>query len=289
MKIRISFLVFISFLSATLYAQVTRTCFNEILVNNQNNFIDDYGQRSSWIELFNSSYNVVDIGGCFLSNDPLNPTKYMIPKGDVLTKIQKRQHVVFFADGHASKGNFHLSFTLDTAGTNTLYFYNTDGKTLIDSVTVPVLEADLSYGRLIDGEANWGVFTRVTPSTNNLTLDTNEKVDKFALNDPDGVGMSLSAVAVVFSVLLLLSLFFYWFAIAFRNATAKSKKSDVVHANIPPEGVPGEVIAAISAALYEMENDVHDIENTIITIERTRRTYSPWSSKIYGLRKLPRK
>ncbi|MDD3431963.1 MAG: lamin tail domain-containing protein [Bacteroidales bacterium] len=276
-------------MSTTLSAQVTRTCFNEILVNNKTNFIDDYAQRSSWIELFNASFNVVDIGGCFLSNDPNNPTMYMIPKGDVLTKIQKRQHVVFFADGHASKGNFHLNFTLDTAGTNTLYFYNTDGKTLIDSVTIPVLEADLSYGRLIDGEANWGVFTRVTPSTNNLTLDSNEKVDKFALNDPDGVGMSLSAVAVVFSVLLLLSLFFYWFAVAFRKATTKPKMRDVVHSNIPAEGIPGEVIAAISAAIYEMENDVHDIENTIITIERTRRTYSPWSSKIYGLRKLPRK
>jgi len=51
--------------------------------------------------------------------------------------------------------------------------------------------------------------------------------------------------------------------------------------------IPGEVIAAISAALYELDNDVHDIEHTIITIERTRRTYSPWSSKIYGLRRLP--
>ncbi|MDD2617372.1 MAG: OadG family transporter subunit [Bacteroidales bacterium] len=288
MKIRISFLVFISFLSTTLYAQVTRTCFNEILVNNQSNFIDDYGQRSSWIELFNSSYNVVDIGGCFLSNDPLNPTKYMIPKGDVLTKIQKRQHVVFFADGHASKGTFHLNFKLDTAGINTLYLYNADGKSLIDSIVVPVLMPDQSYARIVDGEAEWKIMQRITPSTNNLTLNTNEKVDNFAKRDPDGVGMSISAVAVVFTVLLFLAVFFYWFAIVFRRVTSKPKQ---VKTGLIPDSseIPGDVIAAISAALYEMENNVHDIEHTIITIERTRRTYSPWSSKIYGLRKLPRK
>lgn len=287
MKIRIPFFVLITFLSTALYAQVTKTCFNEVLINNKTNFIDEYGQRSSWFELFNASYNVVDIGGCYLSNDRNNPTMYMIPKGDVLTKIQQRQHVLFYADGKPDKGNFYVNFTLDTASVNTLYLFNADGKSLIDSVVVPVLDADVSYARAIDGEPGWVIMHRITPSTNNLTLDKNEKVEKFAKNDPIGIGMTLSAISVVFSVLLLLSLFFYFFAIGFRKLTAKPKKSDVIKRPAISEEIPGEVIAAISAAIYELDNDVHDIEHTIITIERTRRTYSPWSSKIYGLRKLP--
>ncbi len=287
MKIRIVFFVLISLLNTALYAQVTRTCFNEVLVNNKTNFIDEYGQRSGWFELFNASYNVVDIGGCYLSNDRNNPTMYMIPKGDVLTKIQQRQHILFYANGMPHNGNFYVNFTLDTAGVNTLYFFNSDGKSLIDSVVVPILAADLSYARPIDGEEGWQILRRVTPSTNNFTLDKNEKVEKFATNDPLGIGMTLSAISVVFSVLVLLFLFFYWFAVGFRKVTAKPVKAEKIRTPVAVDEIPGEVIAAISAALYELDNDVHDIEDTIITIERTRRTYSPWSSKIYGLRKLP--
>jgi hypothetical protein len=39
--------------------------------------------------------------------------------------------------------------------------------------------------------------------------------------------------------------------------------------------------------LYESENATHDYENTILTINKTARTYSPWSSKIYTLRETP--
>jgi hypothetical protein len=144
MKIRDSLVVCLLFVSSGIFAQATKMCFNEVLVTNKNNYIDDYGQRDAWIELFNKSYNVVNIGGCFLSNDLNNPKMYPIPKGDVLTIIQKRQHVLFYADDKPSRGTFHLNFTLDSTKVNTLYLFNTDGKTLIDSVTVPVLTADVS-------------------------------------------------------------------------------------------------------------------------------------------------
>jgi len=47
--------------------------------------------------------------------------------------------------------------------------------------------------------------------------------------------------------------------------------------------VTGEVNAAISAALYLYYNEIHDKESDVITIKRISKTYSPWSSKIYGL------
>ena len=53
------------------------------------------------------------------------------------------------------------------------------------------------------------------------------------------------------------------------------------------EVIPGEICAAISMALLELDNEVHDIENTILTISRTQRPYSPWSSKIYSMNKTP--
>lgn len=49
----------------------------------------------------------------------------------------------------------------------------------------------------------------------------------------------------------------------------------------------GEVQAAISAALYELNENVHDAENPVLTIHQGRQDYSPWRSKAHMLRQMP--
>jgi glutaconyl-CoA/methylmalonyl-CoA decarboxylase subunit delta len=44
------------------------------------------------------------------------------------------------------------------------------------------------------------------------------------------------------------------------------------------------VDAAISAAIYLYLSDIHDKENTVMTIKKVSKSYSPWSSKIYSVR-----
>ena len=51
----------------------------------------------------------------------------------------------------------------------------------------------------------------------------------------------------------------------------------------------GEIFAAIAMALHEYQDNVHDIEDTILTINKVKRNYSPWNSKIYTLRQTPHK
>ena len=170
--------------------------------------------------------------------------------------------------------------------------YNADGKTLIDEVTIPAGQiADVSYGRKIDGQDEWAQLTRVTPRANNLTLDTNEKIENFKENDSWGVGMTITAMAVVFCGLILLYLCFKQIgklsiAASKRNAQKAAASTPAAQVSGP---VSGEVLAAIGAALYELSDDNHDIENTVLTIRKVQRTYSPWSSKIYGLREVPMK
>lgn len=53
-------------------------------------------------------------------------------------------------------------------------------------------------------------------------------------------------------------------------------------------GTEGEVYAAIALALHMHLEEVHDYEKMILTLQRVMRPYSPWSSKIYGLRQNPR-
>jgi hypothetical protein len=46
--------------------------------------------------------------------------------------------------------------------------------------------------------------------------------------------------------------------------------------------------AIIAATIHLYLQEVHDFENYSLTIKRIDKIYSPWSSKIYGLRKMPR-
>jgi len=274
--------------------RVTSMRINEVLVINEDNFVDDYGKRNGWIELYNSSAATVNIEGCFLTNDKNNPKKYPIPKGDVLTKVSPGQHVLFWADGMADRGTFHTNFTLDPTKDNYIALYDVDGKTLVDEIIIPgAAKADISYGRIIDGQEEWGHLTKVTPSTNNLTLDSNEKIDNLKMNDSLGIGMTITAMAVVFLGLILLYLVFKWVG---NTAVAASNRRAKKAASASGEVVPGdtgelsgEILVAIGMALYELDEDAHDFENTVLTIQKVKRNYSPWSSKIYGLRELPKK
>ena len=110
---------------------------NEVLVTNETNYQDDYGCQSAWIEIFNTTFGTVDIRSCYLTNDRNNPKKYSIPKGDVLTEMPPRQHLLFWADDMPNRGTFHVNFKLDPDKDNWIGLYDANGKDLIDSVTVP--------------------------------------------------------------------------------------------------------------------------------------------------------
>lgn len=284
-------LLFVLLVSFGAQAQrATSMRINEVLVINDDNFVDDYGKRHPWLELYNTSAGSVNIAGCFLTDDKNNPKKYPIPKGDVKTIIPPHQHTLFWVDGEPSRGTFHVNFTFDPSKENYIALYDADGKTLIDEITIPANQvADVSYGRIIDGKEKWAQLTKVTPDTNNLTLDSNEKIENFKKNDSWGIGMTITAMAVVFLGLLLLFLIFKQVGKAAIAASKRNAQKSGAPTSSSPDQVSGEVYAAIATALYEMSDDNHDIEHTVLTIRKVRRTYSPWSSKIYGLRETPRK
>ena len=272
---------------------------NEVLVTNEQNYQDDYGLHNAWIEIFNTSFATVNIEGCYLTNDKDNPTKYPIPKGDILTQIKPRQHTLFWADGMPNRGTFHVNFTLDPNKENYIALYDSNGKTLIDEVTIPAgILADQSYARQEDGSANWvikggGEHSYVTPSTNNMTQDKNEKIENFKKHDEDGFGMAIIAMSVVFIGLILL---YVSFKIVGNIAVKLGKKNAMKAIGITDKAEAkeknlgshsGEEAAAIAMALHEFMNDAHDVEDMILTINKVKRTYSPWSSKIYTLRQTP--
>lgn len=272
---------------------------NEVLVTNINDFQDDFGQHSPWIELFNTSYGTVNIGGCFLSNDPENLMLYSIPKGDVLTQVKPRQHILFWSDNQPKRGTFHVNFTIK--GGDVVYFVSSDGKTIIDQITIPSDLADnTSYGRIDDGigtrdgnKQDWSVLDHTSPSTNNSAIDGETKAMVMKRTDPYGIMMALIAMSVVF--LALIVLFFIFKFIGILSIRRQQKQVNKASTATSPEKTANvqetsaETYAAIATALhlYNMENESHDDESFTLTMSHTDRSYSPWSSKIYGLRQNP--
>lgn len=275
---------------------------NEILVNNEGNYQDDYGMHSAWIEIFNRTYGSADLAAHLLkfSSRPGDTITYFIPKGDIMTLVKPRQHSLFWADANPRRGTFHTNFQLDTLNSNWIGLYDS-GRKLLDQVTIPAgaLKANQSYARISDAADAWEVKggtedKYVTPSTNNKTIDKNAKMEKFEEKDAVGIGMSISAMSVVFVGLILLYVSFKIVGrvsvnLSKRNAMKVKGITDKKEAKEKRLGeAPGEVLAAVGMALHEVQNDVHDLEETILTITRVKRTYSPWSSKIYTLRHTPK-
>ncbi len=265
---------------------------NEILVYNDSSAVDDFGMRTPWIEIFNSSYNTVNIGGCYLTDDLEIPTKYWIPTGDPVTKIPSRNYIVFWADNHPTRGIFHLNFTLSEG--KTIALFDANGKTLIDKIEIPAgQKPDITYGRKTTDSDEWVYLEKSTPGANNDYSKKKSAGESFVEFDPFGIGMTMIAMFVVFSALAIL--FFIYknmgrFFIKRSAAVKKSLTSEVKTAGEQPHvEMSGEVNAAIAMALHLYQSEMHDYENTVLTIQKVSRTYSPWSSKIYTLRKTPNK
>jgi hypothetical protein len=121
----------------------------------------------------------------------------------------------------------------------------------------------------------------------NTALTPSAKMEKM---DPYGIVMTIFAMAVVFLALIALYVIFRYIAKIYtmdlRKRFLKKKGGEV-----QPDQLPGihdttnELGAAIGLALYFYSNELHDHENTVLTIKKAVKIYSPWSSKIYGIRK----
>ena len=274
---------------------ITAARINEVMIDNVDNYIDNYGKRSPWIEIYNSSAGTIDLAGCFLTDDPQDLKKYMIPKGDVLTAIKPRQSVVFFADEMPLRGTFHLNFTLAPDTSHYLALVSGDGTSIIDEVEIPAaIPANHSYARIDDGVRTavateaWHITQHTTPGSNNVVKDKNEKIDRLQEADPNGFVMTITAMLVVFSGLLILFLAYKLVGIvAMRLEGRKENLHSRLHKESTESASTTEdplVAVAISLALTtELEMDGGEAPGRLTIRPRTL-PYTPWSDKSQMMR-----
>lgn len=124
-----------------------------------------------------------------------------------------------------------------------------------------------------------------TASLNNVTFDPSRIVEN------DGLLITVVGYVVVFLALLFLFVIFsnvakFLIARQKKRAEATSGGKEFTRDELT---VSGEVNAAIALALHLHFEEIHDFENTVLTIKKVQKAYSPWSSKIYGLREFPKR
>jgi len=119
---------------------------SEFLAHNTSGLMDEDGDFSDWIELYNSGTNSVDLGGWFLTDDATLLTKWMFPN----TNLAANGFLIVFASGKdraVTGAPLHTSFALSSAG-EYLGLVHPDGSTIASAFApqFPQQYADVSYG-----------------------------------------------------------------------------------------------------------------------------------------------
>lgn len=174
---------------------------NEFVAKNDSGYQDEMGEFEDWIELFNTTGSTIDLGGVHLTDDVADLTKWQIPAG---TNIDAGETLLIWADNDPGDGPLHAEFKLDTDGEE-IYLVDTDGSTVLDSIVFGPQEADISTGRLFDGDVPWVTF--IEPSADQVNAPGTTGYRAFSALDStvhpmalEGVGAPLINTTVTFEL-----------------------------------------------------------------------------------------
>ncbi len=149
---------------------------NEFLADNANSVTDPSGEHDDFVELYNTTDQIVNLKGKFLTDNPTNLTKWMFPNTQDYF-INPHDFLVVWLDEDLTQQGVHASFKLSKSG-EFLGIVESDGASIMDSITFGAQSTDISFGRYADGTDNWYKMNP-TPGAANLYTDVNEEIIAF--------------------------------------------------------------------------------------------------------------
>jgi len=87
----------------------------EFLAGNSNNLLDEDGEQSDWLEIYNRSDHPLNLAGWALTNNLADPEKWAFPN----RTLNSHDYLVIFASGknrRAETGKLHTNFKLNQNG-----------------------------------------------------------------------------------------------------------------------------------------------------------------------------
>ncbi len=149
--------------------EIPDTEVNDLFINEiaaaGTNFLDESGDPEDWVELYNSSNDVINTTGLYLTDDKGDLDKWNLPFG---RDIQPGGYITFFLDDDTEEGSDHANFKIQGSGDWLgLVQQTTTGFRIIDSLAWDEIPFQSTYGRLPDGTNNLQLFGEITPKATN--------------------------------------------------------------------------------------------------------------------------
>lgn len=115
-----------------------------------------------------------------------------------------------------------------------------------------------------------------------------KQAEKIKMSDPVGIGLTAVAVAVVFLALVCIALLISGSGKLMAGMGEKKKEGSkkggaAVAAAASAANKEDEIYAAIAAAIHLYDTELHDEENTVLTIQKVEREWTPWNAKYYNM------
>lgn len=148
---------------------------NEVLSLNDTTVVDNFGDFDDFIEIVNSGPLGINLQGFYLTDNPEFPFEFAFPD----TLIQPGEHFLVWADNEPEQGVMHAGFNLNCESETVYLLYSLN---LIDMVEIPLLEADVSYGRWPDTSGEWKILSIATPG----------EINEGGAGDPEELSISAS-------------------------------------------------------------------------------------------------
>ena len=137
---------------------------NEVCSRNASLIDDEQYFGEDYIELYNTTDQMLSIDGWFLSDDPENLEKQRL--SDIT--IEPYGFYVFYADG-IGQNKDTVAFKISQDG-ESLFLSNSNGE-IVDQVYIPALDLNNTYARKTDGNRKWSVLESSIGITNNGAKD----------------------------------------------------------------------------------------------------------------------
>ena len=142
---------------------VTPVRINEVSGSNDS-YIDEYGKKGDWVELYNTTDAEIDVEGMYLTDNLDKPEKYQITKGKTKaqTKIPAHGYLIIWCDNkrETTDHGLHASFKIDGDGGKIAL--TAADKSWTDVITYDAHDANSTVMRYPDGCAD--VYTTNVPT-----------------------------------------------------------------------------------------------------------------------------
>jgi len=146
---------------------------NEIMADNDNIIPDPSGEYDDWFEMFNPTQDSILLTGKYLTDKPDQLNKWQFTQPDLY--LNPGEYLLIWCDEDSGQAGIHTNFALSKGG-EYVAIVESDGVSIIDSITFYQQRTDTSYGRYPDATGSWYFMETPTPGSSNIITNVEEEI-----------------------------------------------------------------------------------------------------------------